>query len=103
MFRRVLMFAVLFAALTPAAGLAQTGGTVAGLVRDSLGGAIPGATVRVVNEATGLPRKPSVMARAAIDSTTLRRGSIASRPRSTGSSRRLVEEPSMGVKPRRLT
>ena len=53
MFRRVLMFAVLFAALTPAAGLAQTGGTVAGLVRDSLGGAIPGATVRVVNEATG--------------------------------------------------
>jgi iron complex outermembrane recepter protein len=53
MFRRVSMFAVLFAALTPAAGLAQTGGTVAGLVRDSLGGAIPGATVRVVNEATG--------------------------------------------------
>jgi len=54
MFRRVLTFAaVLFAALTPAAGLAQTGGSVSGLVRDSLGGAIPGATVRVINEATG--------------------------------------------------
>jgi len=54
MFRRGLTFAaVLFAALTPAAGLAQTGGTVSGLVRDSLGGAIPGATVRVINEATG--------------------------------------------------
>src|SRR5262245_17361452 len=54
MFRRVLTFAaVVFAALPPAAGLAQTGGTVSGLVRDSLGGAIPGATVRVINEATG--------------------------------------------------
>ncbi len=54
MFRRVLTFAaVLLATLTPAASLAQTGGTVSGLVRDSLGGAIPGATVRVINEATG--------------------------------------------------
>ena len=54
MSRRVLTFvAVVFAALLPAAGQAQTGGTVTGVVRDSLGGAIPGATVRVINETTG--------------------------------------------------
>ena len=58
MFRRVSSFAaVLFAALMPAVGLAQTAGTVAGVVRDSLGGAIPGATVRVINEATGVAQE----------------------------------------------
>jgi iron complex outermembrane recepter protein len=58
MFRRVFSFAaVLVAALMPAVGLAQTAGTVAGVVRDSLGGAIPGATVRVVNEATGVAQE----------------------------------------------
>jgi iron complex outermembrane recepter protein len=58
MFRSVFSFAaVLFAALMPAVGLAQTAGTVAGVVRDSLGGAIPGATVRVVNEATGVAQE----------------------------------------------
>jgi iron complex outermembrane receptor protein len=54
MFRRVSIFAaVMYAAMMPVAGFAQTGGTVAGVVRDSLGGAIPGATIRVINEATG--------------------------------------------------
>ena len=54
MFRRVFLFvAVLFAAWMPAVALAQTAGTVTGVVRDSSGGAIPGATVRVINEATG--------------------------------------------------
>ena len=58
MFRRVSLFAaVLVAALMPAVGLAQTAGTVAGVVRDSLGGAIPGATVRVINEATGVAQE----------------------------------------------
>jgi iron complex outermembrane recepter protein len=54
MSRRVSLFvAVIFAALVPAVGLAQTAGTVTGVVRDSSGGAIPGATIRVINEATG--------------------------------------------------
>src|SRR5262245_54161130 len=53
MFRRVLMLsAVLLAGLVPAAAIAQTAGVVGGVVRDSSGGAIPGATVRVINEAT---------------------------------------------------
>ncbi len=54
MSRRVSLFvAVLFAAMLPAVSLAQTAGTVTGVVRDSSGGAIPGATVRVINEANG--------------------------------------------------
>ena len=54
MFRRVFMFAALLvAAATPGVSLAQTAGAVSGVVRDSLGGAIPGATIRIVNEATG--------------------------------------------------
>jgi iron complex outermembrane receptor protein len=54
MFRSVFMLAaVLVAGLIPATTSAQTAGVVSGVVRDSLGGAIPGATVRVINEATG--------------------------------------------------
>ena len=54
MLRRVFMFAaLLLAAATPTVSLAQTAGAVTGIVRDSLGGAIPGATIRVVNEGTG--------------------------------------------------
>ncbi len=43
--------ATLFVALLPGAALAQTG-TITGLVRDSSGAAVPGATVRVVAETT---------------------------------------------------
>jgi iron complex outermembrane recepter protein len=54
MFRRVFMLsAVLLAGLIPATASAQTAAAVGGVVRDSSGGAIPGATVRVINEATG--------------------------------------------------
>ena len=54
MFRRVfILSAVLLAGLIPATAIAQTAGVVGGVVRDSSGGAIPGATVRVINEATG--------------------------------------------------
>ena len=54
MFRRVFMLsAVLLAGLIPATAIAQTAAAVGGVVRDSSGGAIPGATVRVINEATG--------------------------------------------------
>jgi iron complex outermembrane receptor protein len=53
MFRRVFtLAALLFAGLIPVTAIAQTGG-VSGVIRDSLGGAIPGATIRVINEATG--------------------------------------------------
>ena len=53
MFRKAFMVAaVLLAAMVPAVGEAQTGGSITGVVRDSLGGAIPGATIRVINEAT---------------------------------------------------
>jgi iron complex outermembrane receptor protein len=47
------LFAAMVVALFPSVGGAQTSGSISGLVRDSLGGAIPGATVRVINEATG--------------------------------------------------
>ena len=54
MFRRVFVLsAVLLAGLIPATAIAQTSAAVGGVVRDSSGGAIPGATVRVINEATG--------------------------------------------------
>jgi len=50
MFRRVLtLAAVVLAGLIPAPAIAQTAGVVSGVVRDSSGGAIPGATVRVIN------------------------------------------------------
>ena len=58
MFRRALVFvAVLVAGLVPTTGSAQTAGAVNGVVRDSLGGAIPGATVRVINEASGAAQR----------------------------------------------
>jgi iron complex outermembrane recepter protein len=54
MFRRAFrLFAVLLAGLIPATAIAQTAAAIGGVVRDSSGGAIPGATVRVINEATG--------------------------------------------------
>jgi hypothetical protein len=46
---------VLGALLVPAAAAAQSGsGSIAGLVRDATSGAMPGATVRVFNEETGV-------------------------------------------------
>ena len=58
MFRRALMLsAVLLAGLIPATAIAQTAAAVGGVVRDSSGGAIPGATVRVINEATGVAQE----------------------------------------------
>ena len=54
MFRSVFMFvAVLTAAFIPSLGAAQTAGIISGVIRDSSGGAIPGATIRVVNEGSG--------------------------------------------------
>jgi iron complex outermembrane receptor protein len=55
MFRRVLSIAmVLVGAMWPAGAAAQPAtGSIAGVVRDSSGGAVPGATVRVISEATG--------------------------------------------------
>jgi iron complex outermembrane recepter protein len=56
MLRRFLKIVVALVALAPAASaVAQpAGGSIAGLVRDASGAAIPGATVRVVNEVTGV-------------------------------------------------
>ena len=49
MFRRFVLVAALAAAIVPALALAQGAtGTITGVVRDSSGGTIPGATVRVV-------------------------------------------------------
>ncbi len=42
-------------ALKPAIGLAQSGtSAVMGMVRDTTGGSVPGASVRVINEDTGI-------------------------------------------------
>ena len=47
--------AALVVALLPVAAVAQTGSsTIAGVVKDSTGGTIPGALVKVVNEGTGV-------------------------------------------------
>jgi iron complex outermembrane recepter protein len=56
MFRRFFKIVVALAALAPAvSAVAQTaGGSIGGLVRDASGAAIPGATVRIVNEVTGV-------------------------------------------------
>ncbi len=56
MFGRFLKIVVALVALAPAASaVAQpAGGSIAGLVRDASGAAIPGATVRIVNEVTGV-------------------------------------------------
>ena len=58
MFRRLLVFVAVLAvpvALTPSIALAQVGaGAVSGTIRDSLGGSIPGATVKIVNEDSGV-------------------------------------------------
>src|SRR5262245_29319197 len=52
--RRFVTIAVIFVVTLGRAAVAQDAtGLVSGLIRDSLGGAIPGATVRAVNEATG--------------------------------------------------
>src|SRR5215218_1899557 len=49
------VFSVFVIALLPIAAIAQTGtSTIAGLVRDSSGSGVPGATVRVVNVDTGV-------------------------------------------------
>ena len=56
MLRRFLKIVVALVALAPAASaVAQpAGGSIVGLVRDASGAAIPGATVRIANEATGV-------------------------------------------------
>jgi iron complex outermembrane recepter protein len=57
MFRTSFRIAVALAVLVlPASGRAQSAtGAIAGVVRDASGAAIPGATVRIVSEATGVP------------------------------------------------
>jgi iron complex outermembrane receptor protein len=57
MFRTLLGIAVALAVLArPASASAQTAAsTIAGFVRDASGAAIPGATVRIVNEVSGVP------------------------------------------------
>ncbi len=53
MIRRVLQIVVIALALVPTVALAQTStGIVAGVVRDSSGGAVPGVSVRIVNQTT---------------------------------------------------
>lgn len=55
MFRRLLtILAIVVVTLLPVIATGQDGTTtLTGVVRDSSGGAIPGATIRIVNEATG--------------------------------------------------
>ena len=53
LFRSVVAALAVAAALLPAPALAQSGtSTITGIVKDTIGGAIPGAQVRVVNEDT---------------------------------------------------
>src|SRR5262245_44203333 len=53
MSRRVLSFvAALFVALLPYSAAAPDTASIAGVVRDSSGGIVPGASVRVINEET---------------------------------------------------
>jgi iron complex outermembrane receptor protein len=56
MFRGIVLVFVAFLTLTPGIALGQSSAvaTLAGVVRDSSGGAIPGATIRVVNAATNV-------------------------------------------------
>ena len=57
MLRKVMHVAAVVAALlAPSVSLAQApgGGAIGGVVRDSSGGAIPGSTIKVVNEASGV-------------------------------------------------
>jgi iron complex outermembrane recepter protein len=51
--RSFVVLATVVAALLPAVAIAQGSGVIAGVVRDSSGGAIPGATVKIVNETSG--------------------------------------------------
>ena len=54
MLRRVMQATAIVAALlAPSVSQAQTNGVIAGAVKDSSGGPIPGATVKVVNEGSG--------------------------------------------------
>ena len=74
MSRRLFRIVVaLVVALLPVAAMAQTG-TITGLVRDSSGAAIPGATVRVVNEATGVAVQAVSNEQGAYRADPLRRG-----------------------------
>ena len=53
MFRRIVLVLVAFVTLTPAFVVGQSSTTqLSGVVRDSSGGAIPGATIRIVNAAS---------------------------------------------------
>jgi len=56
MFRRLSTLVVaLVVTLLPVAAKAQTGNSnITGLVNDRSGGAVPGATIKVTNEATGV-------------------------------------------------
>ena len=54
-FSRLVRAAWLIAALIPSSALAQAGNsTISGVVKDATGGALPGASVKVVNEDTGV-------------------------------------------------
>ena len=48
--------AVLVCVFSIQLGIAQTSGTISGVVQDSTGGVVPGASVIVLNEETGLTR-----------------------------------------------
>jgi iron complex outermembrane receptor protein len=53
MFRRIVLVLVTVVTVAPALVLGQSGtSTVAGIVRDSLGGAIPGVTIHIVDATT---------------------------------------------------
>jgi hypothetical protein len=56
------VFACLLALLTPAAALAQTTGTITGIVSDANGGPLPGTAVTATNAATGLARTATASA-----------------------------------------